>query len=165
MSKKVRINEREDTFVNLILSGMELLEAYREVYHNGYNDSKARHAAKAILKKEHVAEYMQSLILDRSEGLKIDEAFVIDNLKKVVMERAGTTQAVQALKLLGQYMAMWVDKQVIEDNSSHADIAREMFERRQAIERGEEVKPFEEIEEHGAEIIEFELHDDKNGTD
>lgn len=162
-TKKVKISEKEATFVNLILNGAELLDAYREVWHNGYSDSKARHTANEVMKRPHVAEYMQNQILERNDSMMLDEAYVIDGLKQVVRERPGTTQAVAALKLLGQYLAMFVDRQVVETTGSQGDLAQEMFERRQAIERGEEVAPLsDDTESKEAELIEFELY---NGTD
>jgi hypothetical protein len=108
---------------------------------------------------------MQNVVLERQGGINLDEAYVIDNLKKVIRDKPGSSQAVKALELLGKYQGMWIDKQVIEESSSHADVAREMFERGRAIERGEEVAPLEDKEEQTAEILEFEIQDDKNGTD
>jgi hypothetical protein len=164
MTKKLSITTAEASFVDDIVNGFDLLEAYRRNYTNGYNDAKARHAAKQILKREKIQDRMQQMILDRQDGLSLDEAFVIDNLKRIVKDKPGSTQAVRALELLGKKMGMWIDKQVIEEVSSHRDIATQMIERVQARERGEEVVPLEVIEEETtAEIIEFEIRDGTDG--
>lgn len=161
--KKITLTSREEQFVQDIVDGFTTLEAYRRNWENSYNDSKARSMAKGTLNKEHVQEYLNQLLLDRQDSVKVDEEFVIEQLKRVVRERPGTTQAVQALKQLGQYLGMFVERQVVESNVTQREISEDIWERRQAIERGEDVKPFVEKEDkHEAEIIEFEI---KDGTD
>lgn len=164
-TKKVKINEREEQFMEYILEGMDSLEAYRKCWANGYSDTKARSMVKSILNKEHIQQYMQAQILDRHENIMLDEAFVISNLKKIVFNNPNSGSAVKALELMGKKLGMWIDKQVVETNGSQSDTAEKMFERRMAIEAGEEVKPLEEETEREAEILEFELYDAKDGTD
>lgn len=164
MARKVNITAAEASFVDDIMSGFELLEAYRRNYTNNYNDAKARHAANQILKRDKIQELMQQIVLDRADGLALDEAFVIDNLKRVVKDKPGTAQAVRALELLGKKLDMWVDHKVVEEVSTHRDIADRVWEIQQAIERGEDVEPIkDDVVETTAEILEFNIGDGTDG--
>jgi len=162
MAKKYSLSDREATFAEDIVNGYWLLDAYRRGWTNSYNDTKAMFMARKLLKKESISKRIQQLILERQGNVNVDEAFVLEHLKKIVLERSGTNQAVRALELLGKYMAMWVDKQVIDDTRGQREIAEQMWERRQAMERGEEVKPLEEVKESSVELLDFEI---KDGTD
>jgi hypothetical protein len=73
---------------------------------------------------------------------------------------------VRALELLGKKLDMWVDHKVVEEVSTHRDIADKVWEIQQAIDRGEDVEPIKDsdVEEKTAEIIEFEIKDG-DGTD
>jgi phage terminase small subunit len=167
MAKKkiVKISDKEEMFIEYILEGMGSLDAYRKCFANGYSDTKARSIVKGILNKEHIQQYMQMQILDRQGSIALDEAYIISNLKKIVVNNPNSNNAVRALELMGKKLGMWIDKQVVETTGSQSETAEQMFERRMAIEAGEEVEELSEISEKTAEILEFELYDDKNGTD
>jgi DNA-binding ferritin-like protein (Dps family) len=153
--KKLKeLTEREENFIQDILSGLDIVDAYKRGWENTYKDSKCRYEAKKILEKELVQARMQALILERQTDVLLDERFVIDMLKKTAIEKFGTAAGVRALELLGKKLAMFTDKQIIDDTKSYreqADAAWEDHLKRQAA-------------KEGADIVEFKEKDGTNGS-
>lgn len=158
--KQVVLSEREENFVQMLLDGADILEAYRANWKNGYTDIKARHEAKKILDRNHVQARMQNLVVERQADVTLDEKFVIDILKKTALQCFGTTAGTRAAELLGKYLAMWTDRQVIDDKSSHAKQADDSWDRYMRHKNGEVIE--DEKEEEVENVYEFSI---KDGTD
>ena len=90
--------------------------------------------------------------------MTLDEKFVIDILKKTAIQSFGTTAGIRATELLGKYLAMFADRQIIDDQSSHAKQADDAWDRYQKKLNGEEITEEEEVEN----VYEFTI---KDGTD
>lgn len=144
--KDIRITEKEEALINEVLDGSDLLAAFKKVY--GYSDKHKdgflRYEAKKILSKDRVQKAMEYIMLERMSSIKVDEAFIIEQLKKIVLNKAGTNQAVRALELLGKYKGMWIDKQVVEDNTSQRDVAELVWKKRVAKNTGDDIEAIEE---------------------
>jgi hypothetical protein len=160
--KKITLTRKQVAFCLDIVDGYSEFEAYKRNYtNNKLTDIQVRFYAKELMEKEAIQAYIGQLVVDRKNNPKVDEQFVIENLKKIVIDKQGTTTAVRALELLGKYLAMFVDRQTVDVNSSQRETAEMLFERRMAMARGEDVPELEDVN-NSDKIIKFEI---KDGTD
>jgi len=165
--RTVEISEQEEGFIQQILAGDELLNAYRKFWKdNDYTDAKARYLANQLLKKDRITKRIESILLDRKADTPIDSKFVTDILKDIAVNQksAHPSSALSAAIAIGKILGMFDEKIDNNDAEGHRKLSARIWERRQAKIRGEKVEPLEDeiLEEKETEVIEFKL---KDGTD
>ena len=121
------LSEREEGFLQDVVAGLDTIIAYRKWWKNGYSDAKCRYEGKSILEREHVQKRLQELILERQLDVLLDEKFVIDLLKRTAIEQFGKNVGVKALELLGKKLAMWTDKQIIDETKDYREQAERIW--------------------------------------
>jgi len=154
---------KQDNFCNNIAKGLSLEEAYADVTNADADPNEIRRRAKKMYGKPEVQARIKQLILERSDSISVDEAFVIEHLKKIVAESPTSNVGVRALELLGKHLAMFVDRKIVDTNESQRDLAQKMFERRAALSRGEEVPSLETEKKQDPKLIKFKIKDGTNG--
>jgi len=168
-TRKYVLSEKQEAFVNAVVTeGLDPEAAFRKVYDcSSRSDTRVRSDAKAMLKNDAVAARIEQFVFERKNEKFLDERWVVDMLKRTAISKEGTNVGLKALELLGKHMAMFVDRQTVEDPGNIRATTDTLFDLANRMEKGEDVQ--DEIDkladkEKGAgdNIYEFEI---KDGTD
>ena len=85
-------------------------QAVREAGYAPSTDSRARIAASDLLKKESIRAYIAEMRPQYENKLLVTKDYVIEKLKEIAEDSRNDNAKVSALKHLGQFLGMWVDR-------------------------------------------------------
>lgn len=169
MGQTVRLSEAEEGFCQDVVAGLDLLLCFRRNYPNDKRkDNKARYQARMILKKPKIADRVQYLKSQQDFDGTITPETLKAKAWEWVHEYAGRPAGIAAFRLLCKDAGIGVDKLVIEDNTGIVELQRNLFARRMAMEKGEEVPPLLEEKEEEAKLLreeDYEIVDEDEEDD
>lgn len=120
-----RLTDKQEKFVQNVLSGMTHIEAYRDAYPGGRSsDAVVAKNASALLKKPHVQRrYEELLDKVRKEGERrgvMSAAEVLERLSEIASsvkeddQPAKLSAAVKCLELLGKHHSLFTEKHEVQ---------------------------------------------------
>ena len=117
-----RLTDKQEKFVQNVLSGMTQVEAYRDAYPGGRSsDAVVSKNASALLKKPHVqSRYEELLEKVRKEGERrgvMTAAEVLEELSRIAAgenPEAKVSDQLKALELLGKNHALFTDRHELD---------------------------------------------------
>jgi hypothetical protein len=168
-TKKYVLSEQQEAFVlGVVEDGLDPVAAFKKAYDCGSrSEARIKSDAKQMLKKPAVSARIEQYVFERKNEKFLDERWVVDMLKRTAIDKEGTTVGLKALELLGKHMAMFVDRQTIEDPNNVRATTDALFDLANRMENGEDVqsevdKLAESEKGVGDNLYEFEV---KTGTD
>lgn len=136
------LTDKQERFVQLVVSGVPQSDAYRQVYNTKAKPKVVARKASEELKKPHVNLRYQYL-LDKARaqaaaGAVLNASQILEKLSEIavgeteyadyqwdndmgrdvqLMRRPGTRERLKALELLGKHEGLFTEKVEVEDNS------------------------------------------------
>ncbi|MBM4182903.1 MAG: terminase small subunit [Gemmatimonadetes bacterium] len=135
MSRTDRLNPRQTLFVDEYLVDMNATAAYRRAGYSATGKSAEVNACRLLSQARVKAEVARRMD-ERASAIAISQEWVIDRLRQEALNHGRGSSRVQALKLLGEHLGMFVQRHEVSWLEKASDDELRQFKALSAEERG-----------------------------
>jgi phage terminase small subunit len=136
MNNLVELTNKQKRFIELYTQdkNFNAKEAMKEAGYNYSSEAAWRTAVREMLANPKIKRVLNESISDREKSVQVDKYWVVEKLKKIVLQNEDKNypNQLKALELLGKYLGMFSDKVVIGEEKNIVEAARNVFAKRKA---------------------------------